>query len=120
MQMGLMLSLDWPAPARSRRQAQHARGTCAQASMAAAAVVQRRGAAGRVSYLSRLAGSVLAGRQPAGPAWLAAQVRMRKRRARRVDLALTLSVPCLLGHCRVAGHAPGCQSRDCGHDCHCQ
>jgi hypothetical protein len=35
-----------------------------------------------------------------------------------VDLSLTVSVPCLLGHCRVAGHDLSCQSACCGHDCH--
>jgi hypothetical protein len=114
--MGVMLALDRSAPARSRHQGQHARGTDGQGRMDASAGVLRRDAAGPGRYLSRLALTVLASRPAL--AWPDGQVRTRRRRPRRVDLGLTVSVSCLLGHCGVTGDAPGCQSGGCEHDCH--
>jgi hypothetical protein len=120
--MGVMLSLDRQAPARSRRQGQHARSSEGRAGLNASAGFLRRDAAGSGRHLSRLAMAVLAGRrQPAARPPLAGAARLartRRRRARHVDLALTVSVPCLLGHCQVTGDGPGCQSGACAHDCH--
>ncbi len=92
-------------------------------------------------YLSGLARTVLPGRLPprpamparadsaragsacpdparADPARAAAQCPDAVAGDYRVDLSLTVSVPCLLGLCRVAGHDLSCRSACCGHDCH--
>ena len=118
--MGVMLSLDRPPAARSRHRGQHVRNTDPQAREdVPVGGVRHDYAAGAGRYLGRLARIVLSGRpQPATMAGPAGPARRWKRRARRMDLALTVSVPCLLGHCRVIGDGPGCQSRGCGHDCH--
>jgi hypothetical protein len=117
--MGVMLSFDRPVPARNRHQGQHVRDSADQAGLDAFAGILRHDVAGAGRYLSRLAMTALAGRrQPAALAGPAGQVRTRKRRARKVNLALTVSVPCLLGHCQITGDGPGCQSGACEHDCH--
>lgn len=118
--MGVMLALDQTAAARSRRRGQHVRNTDSLASTQNSAGVLRRDApAGAGRYLSRLAMTVLAARRrPVSLAGPPAQARTRKRRARRVDLALTVSVPCLLGQCHVTGDGPGCRSGGCTHHCH--
>lgn len=117
--MGVMLALDQTAAARSRRRGQHVRNTDSVASMQNSAGVLRRDAAGAGRYLSRLAMTVLAARRrPVSLAGPPARARTRKRRARRVDLALTVSVPCLLGQCHVTGDGPGCRSGGCTHHCH--
>ena len=129
--MGVMLSLDRPAPARSRRQGQHVRDGHELARVDTLAGMLRRDAAGPGRYLSRLAAAVLAGRlRPAAAvlpraagtgaarASAAGTAFATGRRARQVEVRLILSVPCLLGQCRVAGDGPGCESSACGHDCH--
>jgi hypothetical protein len=88
-------------------------------------------AVGAGRYLSRLAAAVLAGRlRPAPPALTGAALTgaagtraagtafATGRRARQVEIRLIVSVPCLLGQCRVAGDGPGCESSVCEHDCH--
>jgi hypothetical protein len=128
--MGVMLSLDRPTLARSRRQARHARRPDDQAWADALAAIFRDEAPSAGSCLARLAKTVLAGwLQPAG-AW-----------ARRADgtppgdegeggpegqppasraprTASDLSVPCLLGQCQDSPGAPACASVTCAHDCH--
>jgi hypothetical protein len=131
-----MLSLDRPGPARSRHQGQHVRDCDDLARVDALAGMLRCDAAGR--YLSRLARAVLASRlrpAPAGAAGsgaagsgaagsgaagsgAAGTAFATGRRARQVEIRLILSVPCLLGQCRVAGDGPGCESSVCEHDCH--
>lgn len=129
--MGVMLSLDRPGPARSRRQGQHVRDCDEPARVDALAGMLRCDAVGAGRYLSRLAAAVLAGRlRPAPPALTGAALTgaagtraagtafATGRRARQVEIRLIVSVPCLLGQCRVAGDGPGCESSVCEHDCH--
>lgn len=116
-----MLSLDRPGPARSRRQGQHVRDCDDLARVDALAGMLRCDAAGR--YLSRLARTVLASRlRPAAAgaagSGAAGTVFATERRARQVEIRVILSVPCLLGQCRVGGDGPGCESSECEHDCH--
>ena len=116
-----MLSLDRPGYARSRRQGQHVRNPADLACMDALAVMMRNDEAGAGRYLSRLARTVLAVRlRPAAAALTGAPgTRPWKRpRLRQVELRFTVSVPCLLGQCRVSGDGPGCQSSVCEHECH--
>ena len=114
--MGVMLSLDRPGPARSRHQGQHVRDSDDLARVDALAGMLRCDAAGR--YLSRLAAAMLASRLRPAPAGAAGTAVATGRRARQVDIRLSLSVPCLLGQCRVAADGPGCESSFCEHDCH--
>jgi hypothetical protein len=94
--------------------------------MDALAGMLRCDAASAGRYLSRLARAVLAGRlRPAAAAatgapgsGAAGTAFATGRRARQVEIKLILSVPCLLGQCRVAGDGPGCESSVCEHDCH--
>jgi hypothetical protein len=134
--MGVMLSLDQPGPARSRRQGQHVRDCDEPARVDTLAGMLRCDAAGAGRYLSRLAAAVLAGRlRPAPPALTGAALTgaaltgaagtraagtafATGRRARQVEIRLIVSVPCLLGQCRAAGDGPGCESSVCEHDCH--
>src|ERR1700685_418873 len=119
--MGGMLSLDRPGSGRSRRQGPHVRNSADLARMDALAVMLRYDEAGAGRYLSRLARTVLAVRlRPAAAALTGApDTRPGKRpRVRQVELRFTVSVPCLLGQCRVSGDGPGCQSSVCEHECH--
>jgi hypothetical protein len=119
--MGVMLSLDRPGPARSRHQGQHVRNSEDQACVDAFAALLRYDASGAGRCLSRLAKSVLAGRLlPAAVALTEAAdtALARRQRTSEVDLTFTVSVPCLLGQCRLGGDGPGCESSVCEHDCH--
>jgi hypothetical protein len=116
-----MLSLDRPGPARSRRQGQHVRNSDDQACMDAFAAMLRYDATGAGRYLSRLAKTVLAGRLlPAAVALAEAAdtALTKKQRASQAELTFTVSVPCLLGQCRVAGDGRGCEASTCEHECH--
>jgi hypothetical protein len=85
------------------------------------AAMLRYDASGAGRCLSRLARSVLAGRLlPAAVALTEAAdtALARRQRARGIDLTFTVSVPCLLGQCRLGGDSPSCESSVCEHDCH--
>lgn len=89
--------------------------------MDARAVMLRYDEAGAGRYLSRLARTVLAVRLRPAAAALTGVPGTRpgkKPRVRQVELRFTVSVPCLLGQCRVGGDGPGCQSGVCEHECH--
>jgi hypothetical protein len=119
--MGVMLSLDRPGPARSRRQGQHVRNSDDQACVDAFAAMLRYDATGAGRYLSRLARTVLAGRLlPAAVALAeAADTALTKnQRVSQAEPTFTVSVPCLLGQCRIAGDGQGCEASTCEHECH--
>jgi hypothetical protein len=116
-----MLSLDRPGPARNRRQGQHVRNSDDQACLDAFAAMLRYDASGAGRHLSRLAKTVLASRLlPAAVALAEAAdtALTTKQRASQAENTFTVSVPCLLGQCRGAGHGQGCESAACEHECH--
>ncbi len=131
--MGVMLSLDRPRLARSRRQARHARRPDDQARADALAAILRDETPAAGGCLARLAKTVLAGwLLPAG-AWASRLVdgtlagdqgegapTGQPPASRAARTASHLSGACLLGQCQDSPGAPACASATCTHDCHGQ
>ncbi len=129
--MGVMLSLDRPGLARSRRQARHARRPDDQARADALAAILRDETPAAGGGLVRLAKTMLAGwRFPAG----AGASRLadgtpagdqgegapagQPPASRAAWTASDLSGACLLGQCQDSPGGPACASQTCAHDCH--
>jgi hypothetical protein len=126
--MGVMLSLDRPTLARSRRQARHARRPDDQAWAETLAGIFRDDVPHAGGCLVRLAKTFLPARllpASAGPAGGGPGPEQQDARpadhvpgGRLARAGRGLSGACLLGQCEDSPGAPACASAACEHDCH--